>query len=143
MRGGADCVGGVVLACSDMRSVIILFVALAFSLAAAAGLASGYAPPAQHAQHEMREIAPGELPREARETLALIDKGGPFPYERDGVVFGNFEKRLPIRERGYYREYTVHTPGVKHRGARRIVAGRNGERYYTYDHYQSFRRIKP
>jgi ribonuclease T1 len=57
------------------------------------------------------------------------------------VVFGNFEKLLPLRERGYYREYTVRTPGVKHRGARRIVAGKSGERYYTDDHYKSFRRI--
>ena len=91
----------------------------------------------------LAEIAVDELPREARETLGLIAQGGPFPYERDGVVFGNFEKRLPIRERGYYREYTVRTPGIKHRGVRRIVVGRNGERYYTEDHYQSFRRIKP
>jgi ribonuclease T1 len=126
-----------------MRFAVILLIALAFSPAAAAGLASGYAPPPRHAQHEAPEIARGDLPREAHETLALIDQGGPFPYERDDVVFGNFEKRLPIRERGYYREYTVRTPGVKHRGARRIVAGRNGERYYTDDHYQSFRRIKP
>jgi ribonuclease T1 len=86
-------------------------------------------------------IAVAELPREARETLALIERGGPFPYERDGVVFGNFEKRLPLKARGHYREYTVRTPGVKHRGARRIVAGTNGERYYTDDHYRSFRRI--
>ncbi|MBI4193961.1 MAG: ribonuclease [Betaproteobacteria bacterium] len=88
------------------------------------------------------EIAAAELPREARETLALIRKGGPFPYQRDGVVFGNFEKRLPPRERGYYREYTVPTPGLKHRGARRIVTGGNGELYYTHDHYQSFKRIR-
>ena len=143
MRRGARGAGGVVLACADMRFAVILLVALAFSLTATAGLASGYVPPARHAQNEVPEIAPGELPREAREMLALIDKGGPFPYERDGVVFGNFEKRLPVRERGYYREYTVRTPGVNHRGARRIVAGRNGERYYTDDHYQTFRRIRP
>ena len=86
-------------------------------------------------------IAVADLPREARDTLALIERGGPFPYERDGVVFGNYEKRLPAKERGYYREYTVRTPGVKHRGARRIVTGRDAERYYTDDHYQSFRRI--
>ncbi|MNC91328.1 Guanyl-specific ribonuclease Sa3 precursor [compost metagenome] len=57
-------------------------------------------------------------------------------------MFGNFEKRLPIKERGYYREYTVRTPGVKSRGARRIVAGRDGELYYSDDHYDSFRRVK-
>ena len=83
-----------------------------------------------------------QLPPEARHTLALIRKGGPFPYERDGVTFGNFERLLPRRERGYYREYTVRTPGIAHRGARRIVAGRAGELYYTEDHYRSFRRIR-
>lgn len=116
-----------------------------FLLAPIAAWARGDAPPSstQAQRQPSPEITLGELPREARETLALIDKGGPFPYERDDVVFGNFEKRLPIRERGYYREYTVRTPGVKHRGARRIVAGRNGERYYTDDHYRSFKRIKP
>lgn len=87
------------------------------------------------------EIAARDLPAEARQTIALIRKGGPYPYERDGIVFGNFEKLLPVRERGYYREYTVPTPGVKGRGARRIVAGGVGELYYTDDHYQSFRRI--
>lgn len=88
------------------------------------------------------EIAPAELPAEARETIRLIRQGGPFPYERDGAVFGNFEKRLPVRERGYYRECTVKTPGAKSRGARRIVAGRGGELYYTDDHYRSFRRVR-
>ena len=87
------------------------------------------------------EITAGELPPEARETISLIRKGGPFPFPRDGVVFGNFEERLPAKARGYYREYTVRTPGAKDRGARRIVAGRDGELYYTDDHYNSFRRI--
>ena len=86
-------------------------------------------------------IAANELPPEARETLPLIKSGGPFPYARDGVVFNNREGLLPKRERGYYREYTVRTPGAKDRGARRIVAGRGGEFYYTADHYRSFRRI--
>lgn len=88
-------------------------------------------------------ISVAELPAEARTTLRLIEQGGPFPYDRDGVVFGNYEKRLPENKRGYYREYTVPTPGVKTRGARRIVAGQSGERYYTADHYNSFRRISP
>ena len=82
-----------------------------------------------------------KLPTEAIETIALIRKGGPFPYERDGVVFNNREKQLPARERGWYREYTVKTPGAKNRGARRIVAGRDGTLYYTDDHYRTFRRI--
>jgi ribonuclease T1 len=90
----------------------------------------------------LQEIAAAELPEQARHTIALIRKGGPFPYERDGVVFGNFEKLLPAKERGYYREFTVRTPGARNRGARRIVAGRGGEFYYTDDHYRSFKRIK-
>jgi ribonuclease T1 len=87
-------------------------------------------------------ITARELPAEARTVLALIERGGPFPYEKDGSTFGNFERRLPLRERGYYREYTVPTPGARDRGARRIVAGRGGERYYTDDHYRTFRRIR-
>jgi ribonuclease T1 len=81
------------------------------------------------------------LPSEARETIALIRKGGPFPHQRDGAAFGNREKFLPPRERGWYREYTVPTPGARDRGARRIVAGRDGTLYYTDDHYRSFKRI--
>ena len=88
------------------------------------------------------EIVVAELPPQARETLKLIRQGGPFPYERDGAVFGNYERLLPQRSRGYYLEYTVKTPGQKGRGARRIVAGRGGELYYTDDHYRSFRRIR-
>lgn len=87
------------------------------------------------------ETSPSALPAEARQTLALIRAGGPFPYQQDGRVFGNREGLLPKRERGYYREYTVKTPGAKDRGARRIVAGRGAEYYYTDDHYRSFRRI--
>jgi ribonuclease T1 len=112
------------------------------------------------------EIAAAELPREARETLALIKRGGPFPYAKDGSVFNNRERLLPPQPRGYYREYTVRTPGARDRGARRIVAGgcpgapaesaakraepgpyfvapcAGGEYYYTEDHYASFRRIR-
>lgn len=82
-----------------------------------------------------------KLPMEARATLELIKAGGPFPYQQDGRVFGNREARLPKRNRGYYREYTVRTPGAHDRGARRIVAGSGGEYYYTDDHYRSFKRI--
>ena len=87
------------------------------------------------------EIEKQQLPREVAETVELIKKGGPFPYPRDGAVFGNREKFLPRRERGWYREYTVPTPGERSRGARRIVAGRDGTLYYTDDHYRSFKRI--
>lgn len=82
------------------------------------------------------------LPPEARDTIAAIDAGGPFPYDRDGSVFQNREGLLPDRERGYWREYTVDTPGSSDRGARRLVEGRGGELYYTDDHYRSFRQIR-
>ncbi len=80
----------------------------------------------------------GDLPREARQTLALIEAGGPFPYARDGAVFGNRERLLPLHPGAWYREYTVPTPGEDDRGARRIVAGRDGTLYWTDDHYASF-----
>jgi len=92
-------------------------------------------------------IAVAELPRQGAETYRLIHEGGPFPYEKDGTVFGNRERLLPAHKRGYYREYTVPTPGVRNRGTRRIVCGgapRTPDAcYYTADHYASFRRIVP
>lgn len=88
-------------------------------------------------------VAIADLPVEAQTTLELIRRGGPFPYRRDGVVFQNREKRLPDQPRGYYREYTVPTPGARDRGARRIVSGARDEHYYSSDHYRSFRRIRP
>ncbi|HXM82079.1 MAG TPA: ribonuclease domain-containing protein [Burkholderiales bacterium] len=87
------------------------------------------------------EIPVDQLPAEARQTLALIRAGGPFPYPNDARTFNNREAQLPMRSRGYYREYTVRTPGARDRGARRIVAGRGGEFYYTGDHYRTFKRI--
>ncbi|MDK9692307.1 ribonuclease domain-containing protein [Azospira sp. APE16] len=85
-----------------------------------------------------------ELPAEARSTLNLIHRGGPFPYPKDGSTFGNFERRLPLQPRGYYREYTVDTPGARNRGARRLIAGGQPPVvfYYTDDHYRSFRRLR-
>jgi len=91
----------------------------------------------------LRTIALADLPREARDTIRLIGVGGPFPFDRDGLTFQNREELLPQRPRGYYREYTVITPGSRDRGARRIVAGEGGELYYTDDHYDSFRRVIP
>jgi ribonuclease T1 len=88
------------------------------------------------------EVATTELPKEARDTLALIHKGGPYPYAKDGVIFSNREGQLPKHKRGYYHEYTVKTPGERTRGARRIITGSGGEFYYTDDHYNHFRRIR-
>ena len=84
---------------------------------------------------------PAFLPPEARDTIALVQRDGPFPHRQDGGVFGNREGRLPRKPRGWYREYTVATPGLRHRGARRIVTGGDPPRewYYTDDHYDSFR----
>jgi ribonuclease T1 len=97
----------------------------------------------QRIQIALADISVKDMPPEAREALVLIEKGGPYPFDRDGIVFGNFEKRLPIKDRGYYNEFTVKTPGVKHRGARRIVTGKGGEKYYSDDHYKTFKRIVP
>ncbi|MET1066364.1 MAG: ribonuclease domain-containing protein [Arthrobacter sp.] len=99
------------------------------------------APPAVANPSGLPEVPASELPAEARRTLALIAQGGPYPYTRDGVPFGNFERILPRQPSGYYREYTVRTPGESDRGARRIVAGKAGEKYYTADHYNSFKFI--
>jgi ribonuclease T1 len=88
------------------------------------------------------EVPAAELPGEARQTIELIHKGGPYVYAKDGAVFSNREGRLPKEKRGYYHEYTVKTPGERTRGARRIIAGAGGELYYTEDHYNHFRRIR-
>ena len=82
-----------------------------------------------------------KLPVQARDTIGLIQRGGPFPYRQDGAVFQNRERLLPVRPNGYYHEYTVKTPGSPDRGARRIIAGDKGELYYTDDHYDSFRQV--
>jgi ribonuclease T1 len=87
-------------------------------------------------------VALTSLPAEAQHTLVLIDAGGPFPYDRDGVVFENREGLLPAEQSGYYHEYTVPTPGAADRGARRIITGDAGELYWTGDHYRTFARIE-
>ena len=98
------------------------------------------------------QIARAQLPKEGMQTLAAIEKSGPFAYPKDGVTFGNRERALPTKARGFYREYTVKTPGERTRGARRIVCGGNQEKaaahssepcYYSDDHYRSFARITP
>ncbi len=90
-------------------------------------------------------ISAAQLPPEARQTLALIKRGGPFPYPKDGVVFGNYERILPKQSRGYYHELTVKTPGLRSRGARRLIVGgaldAPHEFFYTADHYATFMRI--
>jgi ribonuclease T1 len=114
---------------------LIAFSSLSVSNALARGLADEQVP-----------VALSTLPMEAQQTQRLIRAGGPFPYSKDGTVFGNRERLLPRRERGFYREYTVHTPGSRNRGARRIICGGRQPTdpeacYYTDDHYASFKRI--
>jgi ribonuclease T1 len=121
-----------------------------FSAAAPAHSASApaLAPPSSASQAAgvpnasgLPAIRESQLPAEGRRTLALIRHGGPYPYARDGVTFGNFERILPRKASGYYKEYTVPTPGESDRGARRIVAGQAGDKYYTADHYGTFKFI--
>jgi ribonuclease T1 len=118
-----------------------------FALATSVVLAGALATHA-HARTScpVREsIKVSELPRQGRDTLELIKSGGPFPHDRDGITFQNRERILPKATRGHYKEYTVRTPGVKHRGARRIVCGGDqraaNECYYTADHYKTFQCI--
>lgn len=92
-------------------------------------------------------ISKSSLPKEGKKVLKLIAKGGPFPYKKDGTRFGNYERILPKKAKNYYREYTVRTPGLRHRGARRLVCGGTDKKsirecYYTADHYKTFKRVK-
>lgn len=134
---------------------LALTFALSLALAGLFGIAITTAGTAQASEayyvDSIDSVSLAELPLEARHTLNLIKHGGPFPYpHKDGSTFNNFEKRLPRQARGYYREYTVPTPGSRDRGARRLVAGSgrsgnvatSGEYYYSDDHYRSFRRIR-
>jgi ribonuclease T1 len=107
--------------------------------------ARDYTAPADTPAQVQGTIAAAQLPREAVNTLNLIAAGGPYPYEKDGIVFGNRERLLTPHKRGYYHEYTVPTPRARNRGARRIVcggpSGRTDNCYYSDDHYTSFKRI--
>lgn len=144
-----------------MRKPLLLVVAIVLLIAGLWGMRVVQQPaPPQFAPSLTQEVAdppataspvqrtsaaadplPAFLPAEARATIALIQRGGPYPHRQDGSVFGNRERQLPQRPRGYYREYTVDTPGLDHRGARRIVTGGTPPEvwYYTEDHYESFR----
>lgn len=123
------------------KLVLTGFVLVAGLVGPAAVQAKGPAPA------EVTTIRRADLPLQGTETYRLIEQGGPFSYDKDGTVFGNRERLLPAEKRGYYREYTVKTPGARDRGARRIVCGGAPTTpdvcYYTADHYASFRRIVP
>ena len=138
-----------------MRRIQFLMVAFLSALALLAWFKQGAsmqaatAAPAPIERPVERSVEPpvaaraDALPREVAQTRALVEAGGPFPYERDGIVFGNFEGRLPDRPRGWYHEYTVPTPGVDPRGARRLVTGGTppSEWWYTDDHYETFEKL--
>jgi ribonuclease T1 len=130
-----------------VRIAAVKFALTSFLLAATitGPLAQARSPTDRFAKSQPASIAVAELPRQGRETYELIRQGGPFPYGKDGAVFGNRERSLATEKRGYYREYTVTTPGSRDRGARRIVCGGPMRApdacYYTADHYASFRRI--
>jgi ribonuclease T1 len=127
-----------------MRSGIVKLVLTGLLLA---GVWSGVQAREGAALEPGANIALSSLPSQGLETYQRIHQGGPFPYEKDGVVFGNRERLLPAQKRGYYREYTVKTPGARNRGARRIVCGGPPTTpeacFYTADHYASFRKIVP
>lgn len=125
--------------------------ALYLVLAWGCGLSSNTHARKPEGHAHIASVSISALPAEVQKTLDLIRQGGPFPYpHKDGSIFGNFEQRLPPKERGYYRAYTVPTPGRQDRGARRIIAGKgesgivtiSGEYYYTGDHYRTFQRIR-
>lgn len=131
---------------SIRRAATIAGLVVAATLASGSfGSAQARSTPSGSAATDIGTIAVGQLPREAVNTLNLIAAGGPYPYEKDGVVFGNYERMLPSHRRGYYHEYTVPTPRAHNRGAKRIVCGgplrQTGNCYYSDDHYASFKRI--
>ncbi len=123
------------------QSVALFGIVIAVLLIVAANFAGARDSDKGLSRENQDTVAVSALPPEGQITLQLIKKNGPFPYRKDGSTFGNRERLLPRQQRGYYKEYTVKTPGVQHRGARRIVAGVPGEYYYTSDHYNSFKRI--
>jgi ribonuclease T1 len=129
------------------RIAAVKFALTSYLLAAAmaAPLAQARSSTDRLAASQPATVQVAELPRQGRETYELIRQGGPFPYGKDGTVFGNRERLLPAEKRGFYREYTVTTPGSRDRGARRIVCGGPPRTpyacYYTADHYASFRKI--
>lgn len=118
-----------------MKTILLLLASLCLILG---GTANARSP---RPTSEIGTLPYAALSPEARNTLRLIERGGPFPFHRDGIEFQNRERILPARPRAYYREYTVPTPGERSRGARRIISGADREYYYSADHYRSFQRI--
>jgi ribonuclease T1 len=129
---------------SRFKNLKLVLAGLCVAATVMSGALFAKTPPSVNLQ---TTISLGELPKQGVQIYTLIHQGGPFATEKDGVVFGNRERLLPLKKRGYYLEYTVPTPGLSHRGVKRIVCG--GRRtepdicYYTADHYETFRKILP
>jgi len=138
---------------SRRAPLLLLLAALLVLLVGACGSKAAGSSPSASSVPEAASLAPasattdlptmtvGQLPPEGVETLRLIKDGGPFPYSKDGSTFQNRERILPSQPQGFYQEYTVETPGSDDRGARRIIGGDDGSRFYTDDHYASFREV--
>jgi ribonuclease T1 len=128
---------------APVSGIKLVLTGLTIAAALFSGLVGARTP--TDAPDKVAPISISAIPFPGAQTYELIARGGPFPYEKDGTVFGNRERLLPIKRRGYYREYTVETPGLSHRGTRRIVCGGAPRKpdicYYTADHYASFRVI--
>ncbi|MEY9926507.1 ribonuclease T1 [Catenulispora sp. GP43] len=125
---------------APLAALLALLVAAVLGLSGCGGSSSRNSP-ASLKPAGMATVAETSLPAEARDVIKRIENGGGFQYRQDGVTFQNHERQLPAEPGGYYREYTVATPGAVDRGARRLVLGKNGELYYTQDHYKSFLRV--
>lgn len=145
---GVDRLGtrrNIVMAAVVAVLVVALMALVGYCARSAVGPSGDAVAPTPSTRHTpvsgLATVPVADLPAQAVATLALIDAGGPFPYDKDGTVFGNLEGILPKQPRGYYREYTVPTSGSRDRGARRLVAGRDGDLYYTADHYETFRQV--
>lgn len=145
---------GVLVGLSVLKSWLPNYWTGSFSKLALTGILvfSSLAPSGAYAKQAVSNdglatVKVAELPQQGQQTYERIHQGGPFPYEKDGTVFGNRERLLPAAKRGFYREYTVKTPGSRDRGAKRIICGGTPTApdacFYTADHYSSFRRIQP
>ena len=142
LRFGRPSRGQVLLLLAVAVLTIVAAVATVRFVSVRSQLAPATAPAASSTPDSgLPRVAVANLPSQAHETLRLVDAGGPFPYRQDGTVFANEEHHLPARPTGYYREYTVVTPGSPDRGVRRLVVGAQGDVYYTDDHYASFRQV--
>ena len=147
MRGRAALVGGIMTALALVVLLIVLLSPGQTPNTATPNTATPAAPTRSasppDAESGLALVEVGSLPVQARQTISLIERGGPYPYAKDGAVFGNRERLLPSRPHGFYREYTVPTPGEDDRGPRRIVTGdQDRQFFYTDDHYASFVRVR-